>query len=109
MSDPGSTTASQEFMFDLLERDAEGWARLSGLVAILGLTTRRQVEIELVPNSNEWAVIDGISITREKLECYWGVNGHREVFVFRRGESVPEWRFRGGEFSRPRPYLEGHA
>lgn len=113
MSDLSSTTATQEFVSDLLDKDVEGWARLSGLLAVLGLPPtrlpdgtyrRRPIEIEIKPNSDRWMLIDGISIEHHRILCWWGANGSRVVYEYLRGEQMPLWRF--AEPQRRELYLE---
>jgi hypothetical protein len=102
MSDLCSKSANQEtFVMDLLDKDAEGWARLSGLLAMLGLPPtrlsdgtyrRRAIEIEVKPNTDRWVLIDGVTIEHHRIICWWGSNGTRVQYEYVRGEQMPKWR-----------------
>lgn len=88
-------------MAGLLDEDVEGWARLSGLLAMLALppvrladgTHRlRIVEIEVRPDSDKWIAIDGVTLEPHRLLCWRGGNGSRVVYEYPRGSAIPKWR-----------------
>ena len=113
MSDPCDTDHGQEHMAGLLDEDAEGHARLSGLLAMLALPPvrlsdgthrRRIVEIEVKPDSDRWVPIDGITIEPHRIIAWWGANGTRVQYEFLRGEATPRWRM---PVEKSRPALPG--
>lgn len=79
-----------------LQNDPNGWASLSGLLAILALPARQpsdnrpRVEIEIAPNV--WTVVDEVSITADAITYAHGRNGHREVWSVDPRAGVPRWR-----------------
>lgn len=79
-----------------LHDDPEGWASLSGLLAILALPplqpsdARPRVEIEIAPNV--WTAIDEVSITADAITYAHGHNGRREVWSVDPRAGVPRWR-----------------
>lgn len=77
----------------LLERDAEGWARLQGLMATLALpqvaSGARRVEVEVAPDT--WVQITSCAFDSEKLTFWCGV-ACVVCFEFRHTEPVPRWR-----------------
>lgn len=78
---------------------AEDAARLHGVMAMLALPEvrcddgtfrRREVDIEIAPG--KWQRVDGVSVEAERVVFFFGVNGHRQQWVFVKGERVPRWR-----------------
>lgn len=104
-------------MTGLLHIDVEGWARLSGLLAVLALPEmrlddgtyrRRAIEIEVKPRSDRWTLIDGICIEHHRIICFWGSNGTRQQYEFMRGEQMPMWRFADRK-PKPPTFAEDNA
>lgn len=102
MSYPGSTE-HKGYMAGLLDEDAEGWARLSGMMAMLALPPVRRddgtfrarvVEIEVAPN--RWLRVDGVALEAHRLICWHGSNGSRIQFEYPRGAAIPRWRMLEG-------------
>jgi hypothetical protein len=86
-------------MADLLDDDAEGWARLQGLFAMLALPLihdsdgrfrKRIIEVEI--SAGRWIAIDGAALEMQRLIVWSGMNGTRSTYEFRRSEGVPQWR-----------------
>lgn len=90
----------QTLMADLLRCDQEGWASLSGLMAVLalppihcagGAQRKRDVEVEIAPGV--WQVVHSIAIEEHRIRFWSGMNGTRTEFTFLRlDNSVPRWR-----------------
>lgn len=83
----------KRLMAMLLERDAEGWARLQGLMATLALpqfaSGARKVEVEVAPDV--WAHITSCAFDSEKL-TFWCGTAMIVAFEFHHTEPVPRWR-----------------
>lgn len=99
--DMSERRVTEVFMAGLLDEDLEGWARLQGLLAVMGLppvrevdgfVRRRVVEIEIRPNSDLWVAIEGIAIEMHRVICWTGTNGSKRQYEFVRGEDMPRWR-----------------
>jgi hypothetical protein len=90
---------------DKLRRAAENNARLMGVVAALGLPEvrgidgvyrKRLIEIELAPGSDLWQLVDGLSISADRITF---LTKPRAEWVFSHREGCPAWRMDHG---RPR-------
>lgn len=90
---------TEMLMGQLLRTDAEAWASLRGLMAVLalppvhcadGAQRKRVVEVEIAPGV--WQVVDSIAIEEHRIR-FWHTNGVRAEFVFlRMDNAVPRWR-----------------
>lgn len=90
----------KQLMDALLQQDANAWASLSGLMAVLalpavrqpnGVYRRRDVEVEIAPGV--WQAVDSIAVEAERLVFWFGPANARIEFVFLRVDgAVPRWR-----------------
>lgn len=86
----------KQLMSELLHDDAEAWASLSGLMAILALPPIRErhrvVEVEITPGM--WQLVHSIAIEANVIRFWFGTNGSRTEFTFLRTafDRVPRWR-----------------
>lgn len=105
--DVSHRSVSEAFMAGLLEADIEGWARLQGLLTMMGLppvnhgdgtVKRRIVEIAV---HGEWVAIEGIAVELHRVICWTGTNGSRQNYEFKRGEDIPRWRVPSMSVSPP--------
>ena len=92
---------TERLMAELLRTDAEKWASLRGLMAMLalppvtgpgGVQRRREVEVEIAPGV--WQVVDSIAIEEHPIRFWSGSNnGHKTEYTFLRlDNAVPKWR-----------------
>lgn len=86
-------------MAELLADDAEGWARLQGLFAMLALPPLhdddgryRKLIVEVEISAGRWVAIDGASLEGDRFTVWSGTNGTRVQYPFRRSEGIPRWR-----------------
>ena len=98
--DLSERTVSEVFMAGLLDEDAEGHARLSGLLAVIALPPTRQtdgtvrkrtIEIETTPGG-AWVAIEGVAVEFNRVICWTGTNGSRRQYEYLRGAAIPRWR-----------------
>ncbi len=84
---------------NLLDREANAWSSLQGLMAVLalpatrredGVYRKRQVEVEI--SRNAWVQIDSMAVEPDRLVFWYGTNGRRVEYVFERSEGAPRWR-----------------
>jgi len=97
MSDPYEKTRAT--MAILMTENVEGWARLSGLMAVLALPpvrgndkTYRRAAVEIEVARGIWTEIDAVAIEADRLIFWFGKNGERQEYPFARAEGVPQWR-----------------
>lgn len=92
---------TKHLMAELLRADADAWASLQGLMAVLALPPihcrdgsqrRRRVEVEITPGV--WQVVDSIAIGPQVIQFWFGTNGSRTEYTFLRTEATlaPRWR-----------------
>lgn len=98
--DLSERAVNEVFMAGLLDDDAEGHARLSGLLAVIalppihhgdGTVRKRTIEIETAPGG-PWVSIEGIAVEMHRVICWTGTNGSRRQYEFPRGAAIPRWR-----------------